>query len=244
MQTDGHIQQHDARDPHRFDARLAVVTTLVYSVALFLAQSWVALGVLALGLAGVLLHARVSLAAMARSLVPLFVLLAFTVAVQIPTGIATGLFSAARIVLLVVATLVVAFSYDDTEMVQAFSSLMRPLRALRVPVDDVAMMFSIALRFIPVCMDEFRRVANAQRSRCAPFDDGGLIVRAKAWGNVFVPMIVGMFHRAGVLAQSMEARCYGMTKRTSLHGDCRIDLRQMVGAVCVCAGCLAVGIVL
>ncbi|MDO4442879.1 MAG: energy-coupling factor transporter transmembrane component T [Slackia sp.] len=226
------------------DPRIAIIVVFAYSIALFVAQSWVAMGVLALALAAVLAAARVDVAKMLKGLIPLFVILAFTVLAHIPQGIGEGLYYALRILLLALATLAVAFSYDDMRLVRAFASFLSPLRALHVPVDDIATMFSIAVRFIPVSMDEFQRVSNAQRARGARFDEGGIIERVKCWGSVLVPILIGLFHRAGVLAQAMEARCYGGAHRTSLHGDEKVGAFGVFAAVAASVACMAVAFVL
>ena len=164
------------------DARIAIVLVFVYSVALFLADSWMALGLFAVGLFAVLVAARVSFVKVMRGMVPLLFILAFTVVAHIPQGIIEGSFYAFRIFLLAVATLSVAFSYDDTRLVRAFTFFLSPFRKACVPVDDIATMFSIALRFIPVSMDEFQRVSSAQRARGANLDEGDVIERVKNWG--------------------------------------------------------------
>lgn len=229
----------------RIDARVSIVAVLFYSIALFVAQSWLAMGVLAAGLAAVLALARMNVASMLKGIVPLLVILAFTVIAHIPQGIGEGFYYALRILLLALATLCVAFSYDDTQLVRAFASFLRPLRAVRVPVDDIATMFSIAIRFIPVSLDEFQRVSNAQRARGAALDEGNVVERVKCWGSVLVPILVGLFHRAGVLAQAMEARCYGGgAKRSSLHGDERLRAMDVAAAAAASCVCMAVAVFL
>ena len=106
-------------------------------------------------------------------------------------------------------------------------------------------MFSIALRFIPVSMDEFQRVSSAQRARGANLDEGGVIERVKNWGSVLVPMLVGLFHRAGVLAQAMEARCYGgCSRRTSLHGDENLGAAAVALTLLLCAAIVSAALLL
>lgn len=136
----------------------------------------------------------------------------------VPTGFARGCFYAIRIVLLVMASLLVSFTTTSTELTEAFSSFLRPLRKLRVPVDDVASVLSIALRFIPLVAEELGRIHDAQWSRCAKFGEAGLVVRLRAWATVLVPLFVSMFRRADALAVAMDARCYGAPDvvRTSL----------------------------
>ncbi len=89
---------------------------------------------------------------------------------------------------------------------------MGPLRAIKVPVDDIAMVFSIALRFIPLIIAEYEQVKDAQWSRGASFDEGGLMKRLRAHVAILMPLVVGLFRRADRLAMAMEARCYGMEK--------------------------------
>lgn len=134
-----------------------------------------------------------------------------------PEGCMYGLFYAVRILIILFASFVVTFTTTATDLTYAFVSLLSPLRIVRVPVDDVAMMLSVGLRFIPVTADELIRVRNAQLLRGAPFESESLWRRLLAWQTVFVPLIVGLFKRANALAQAMESRCYGAEQRTCLH---------------------------
>lgn len=237
----GHIKQHSAC----LDARISIIVTFAYSVSLFFVDTWWGMAAFAGLLLIALAVVRVSVMRVFKTAIPLLFILAFTVVAHIPQGLGEGFFYALRILLLALATLVVAFSYDDSQFVRAFSSFGRPLRVLHVPVDDIATMFSIALRFIPSGIDEFKRVANAQRSRGAQLDDGAVMMRIRLWGNVFVPMLVGMFHRAGILAEAMEARCYSASaRRTSLHGNDRLGAKGIVLTIASCAVLAALGIVL
>ncbi|RDB64689.1 energy-coupling factor transporter transmembrane protein EcfT [Gordonibacter sp. 28C] len=152
----------------------------------------------------------------------------------VPAGFARGCFFAARIVLLVVASLVVTYTTTSTALTDALADFLRPLRRLRVPVDDIAMVFSLALRFIPVTAEEFGRVHDAQQARGAAFAEGTLWQRLRAWQTVLIPLFVGLFRRADALAAAMDARCYGAgAARTSLR-DRRFTAKG--------AGVLAVGI--
>lgn len=150
----------------------------------------------------------------------------------VPEGCARGCFFAARIFLLVLAFLVVAFSTSSTDAMAALGSFMNPLRRLGMPVDDAVMVFSLAIRFMPLAADELRCVRDAQRSRGAPFDEGSLGQRLRTWLSVLAPLIGGLFRRADTLAQGMDARCYGAAdiRRTSLT-DRRFTL-QSAGVLC------------
>ncbi len=132
-------------------------------------------------------------------------------------GLLRGLFYAFRILLLVFASLLVCYTSTSTELSDALNAFLRPLRRFGVPSDDIATIFSIAIRFIPVTAEEFTRVRNAQWSRGSHFDEGSLPQRLKAWQTVFIPLFVGLFRRAESLALAMDSRCYGaMEIRTSL----------------------------
>ncbi|MCL1798097.1 MAG: energy-coupling factor transporter transmembrane protein EcfT [Eggerthellaceae bacterium] len=136
----------------------------------------------------------------------------------VPEGLVRGCYYALRIILLVVASLVVSFTTTSTELIDALYDYLKPLRAFRVPVEDIAMMISVALRFIPLTAEELFRVQAAQQSRGAVFSEGELVKRIAAWQPVLIPMFVGLFRRADNLALAMESRCYAMTPtRTRLN---------------------------
>ncbi len=145
--------------------------------------------------------------------VPLFGAFGF-----VPAGFARGCFYAVRIFLLVLMSLIVSLSTTSTALTDAFRSFLSPLRRLRVPVEDLAMMASIALRFIPITAEELHRIRTAQLSRGAEFSEGGVLARLRIWQTVLVPLFVGLFRRADNVALAMEARCYGLGQnRTSLY---------------------------
>ena len=121
---------------------------------------------------------------------------------------------------LAVASFVVCFTTTSTDLVQAFSWLLVPLACVGVPVGDIALVLSLALRFIPMVFEELARIRDAQASRGANLSSGPVVNRVRAWGAVFVPLFVGLFRRADRIAIAMDSRCYcaaGSTvKRTSL----------------------------
>ncbi|MBQ9020659.1 MAG: energy-coupling factor transporter transmembrane protein EcfT [Eggerthellaceae bacterium] len=127
----------------------------------------------------------------------------------VPAGFIRGCFFVLRIVLLLVASLVLTTTTTSNELTSALRSFMRPLERLGFPTHDVATVVSIALRFIPVSIDEFHRIREAQTARGASFDTGGIIGRLRAWTTVLIPLLVGLYRRADNLALAMDARCYG-----------------------------------
>jgi energy-coupling factor transport system permease protein len=206
---------------HRADARVKIMLLLAYSVALFWVDTPWGMALFAAAAAWALASARVPAGAVFKLLSPVIVLAAFTVVFNAfgsdgatagaftIAGLWRGVFYAARMLVLVAASFAVCLTTTSTALVNGFSQLMHPLRHVRVPVDDVALVLSLALRFIPVIAEELVAVRDAQLSRGAHLQDGRLFARLRAWGSVFVPLFVGLFRRADVLGVALEARCYG-----------------------------------
>ena len=132
-----------------------------------------------------------------------------------------ALFLAARLVLLVFCTQLLTLTTSPIALTDGLESLLGPLKKVRFPVHEIAMMMSIALRFIPTLMDEADKIMKAQTARGADFESGNLIQRAKAMVPLLVPLFVGAFRRAEELAMAMEARCYrggeGRTRMRTLR---------------------------
>lgn len=136
----------------------------------------------------------------------------------LPSGFGRGLYYVLRIVLLGLASLLLAFSTTAYDLMEAMRSFLSPLRRFGLPVDDLATVFSLALRFVPVLGEELSRIHGAQWSRGARFNQGGLRSRLSAWSCALIPLFVGLFRRADRLAVAMEARCYGgSSQRTHLR---------------------------
>ncbi len=125
-----------------------------------------------------------------------------------PYGLQTGVFFALRIVLLIVGTSLLTLTTSPVRLADGLERIMRPLEAVRFPAAEVAMMLTVALRFIPTTAEEAEKVVVAQIARGARFDTGGPVKRARAYIPVLVPLFVGLFRRADELATAMEARCY------------------------------------
>lgn len=221
---------------HRLDARTKIGVTAAFTVSLFLIQSWWGLAILGIAAVLAVRIANVPLRLAARGLRPIAWLLAFTLVLNsfFPAqrteallalgpltvdagGLARGLFFSVRILLLVLGTSLVTLTTSPVALTDALSQLMRPLGLMRFPVDDAAMMMSIALRFMPTTAEEAERIVVAQTARGARFSEGGPVTRARAWLPVLVPLFVRLFRRADDLAVAMEARCYRGQGRTRLR---------------------------
>lgn len=159
-------------------------------------------------------------------------------------GLVSGMFFAVRIVLLVVGTSLLTLTTSPVELAGGLERVFAPLRLVRVPVGDLAMTLTIALRFIPTTVEEAERIMTAQTARGARFDSGGPIARARAYAPVLVPLFFNLFRRADELATAMEARCYrGGEGRTQLR-ESRMLTHDWGALLLVGAALIATGVVL
>jgi energy-coupling factor transport system permease protein len=240
---------------HRLEPRAKIVLVIAYTTLLFSVETWPGFAIAGATVAAAIALSRVPARLVLRGLKAVALLLAFTLVANAvrwqpaiawmrlgPLGIdahglAVGLFFATRITLLVVGTSLLTLTTSPVALTDALARLMGPLRAVRVPVDDIATMFSIALRFIPTTAEEAEKIVVAQTARGAVFDEGGPVRRARAWVPVLVPLFVNLFRRADDLAVAMESRCYTGVGRTRLH---EARLRPADWATLLCGVTLAV----
>lgn len=210
----------------RIDARVKLILLLVATASIFAtAGSWVlALWIVALALA--MRASGMRLSSHLRALAPVAFILAFTlvanalaldghgdIALAGPVGIDTagalrGATAVLRIVILLGFALCVSSSTTPPQLADACVRLLRPLGRIGVPVADIGLMLSLALRFIPIVSEEFSRIQLAQRSRGVDFEAGGLVARIRSWASVLTPLVVRLFRRADRLGESMAQRCY------------------------------------
>ena len=231
-------QYYPAHSPlHAIDARMKVVLSVLYIVAAFLCKSTLAYAALLLSAVVLLIISRIPPRIVLRSLRPLFCIMLFTAVLNLffsggttvlvsfwritvyVEGIYSAVFMLVRIIVLIFGTSIfLTYTTTPIELTDAIEGLLSPLRVIRVPVHEFAMMMSIALRFIPTLMEETSKIMNAQKARGVDFASGGLIKRAKALVPILIPLIVSSFRRADELAMAMECRCYrggkGRTKMT------------------------------
>lgn len=205
---------------HRCDARVKVLVLLAFSIGIFFVRSWWGMGAFALVVMVATAVARIPFTTMARMLVPVFVLAAFSVLFNVIAnpgldGLFAGLFFGVRMVVLIAASFIVCLTTSSNELLAAFRWLVGPLRLVHVPVDDIAFTLALSLRFIPVIEREFQTVRAAQKSRGAELT-GSFANRLRTWGAAFSAVFVGLFRHADALATAMDARCYG-AKNESLR---------------------------
>lgn len=217
------------------DARVKVTLLLVATAALFAARAPWTLAMWAMLCLLVLRASGIGGKAVARALKPVALLFAFIVCANLVScdgsadvaiagsvgistvGAARAATAVARIIMLVCLALSVATSTTPTKLAHACTSLMRPLGHIGVPIEDVGLVLSMALRFIPVVSEEAGRIRLAQRARGVNFDEGSVLRRVRAWAAVLTPLVVGLFRRADRVAESMDARCYGQ-RSSGQHG--------------------------
>ena len=244
MSHDNALSLCSSRGAHNCDARVKLALLTVFTVALFAASHWAGLTVAACALLISCAFARISPFGLLAKVVPLYGILAMMIAFGSVTGnvsapsFEAAVFNAVRILLLVLASLAVSFTTSAEALIDAFRWFVRPLRALKVPVDDVAMVLALAVRFIPTISAELAQVRDAHVARGALLNEGALHKRAAAWGRVLIPLFVGLFRRADRLGTAMEARCYGAPEeRTSLsrlHCGAKDRVVLAVGmAICI-----------
>jgi energy-coupling factor transport system permease protein len=247
---------------HALNARAKMALVAGLTIALFSVDGFEGLAVLAATVAATVGLSRVPWRVALRGLRMIALLLAFTLLAHAlvwrgtnllaalgplgisGSGLVTGMFFATRIVVLVVGTSLLTLTTTPVDLTDALESLMKPLSLVGVPTHDIAMMLTIALRFIPTTAEEAERIVTAQSARGAKFDSGGPVARARAYVPVLVPLFVNLFRRADSLATAMEARCYrGGEGRTRLK-DSRMRASDWLVALAGSAGLIVAGLVL
>ena len=211
---------------HRLDPRTKLILTLIYIVALFTAILYAGYLLVFLFLASSILISRIRLKNILSGLKPLVIIVLITGILNLFytkgehllvhfwrisiywEGVETAVFMALRIMLLIAGTLLLTYTTSPLQLTDGLESLLNPLKKLHVPVHELAMMMSIALRFIPTLIEETDKIMSAQRARGADFESGGLIAKAKAMLPLLIPLFVSAFRRADELATAMESRCY------------------------------------
>ena len=211
---------------HRLDARFKLALTAWLVVVLFFANSFVTYGVMLFAVVMAAALSRIKPRMLLRALRPMLFLMAFTLFFNVflnaeeplwwswwklslgPAGLRMGLFMGARLMLLVTASSLLTFTTSPLDLTDGLERLLNPLKVIKFPAHELAMMMSIALRFIPTLAEEVDRIIKAQQARGADFESGNIIRRAKALVPVLVPLFASTFRRAEDLAMAMEARCY------------------------------------
>lgn len=223
---------------HRLDPRYKIIMVMIYMIMIFSGDSIICLAIGFVYTALAVALTRISLKVYFKSIKPVFPFLLFTALLNIlfirdgdiyfqwkfikitSEGVNTSIFMMVRIILLLAGTSVLTYTTSPIVLTDAIERLLNPLKKLKFPVHELAMMMSIALRFIPVLIEETNKIISAQKARGAEFDSGNIIAKAKSLIPILVPLLISSFRRAEELATAMECRCYN-------GGEGRTRLRQM-----------------
>lgn len=224
---------------HKLDARVKIISTLIYIFALFFVRNFIGYIPVFIFLASVIYISKVPLKFILRGLKSIVIIILFTVVLNIfmssgktvlfhygfitvtLEGIYNAGIMALRLIFLIIGSSLLTLTTSPIELTDGIEILMKPLKRLGVPSHEIAMMMTIALRFIPTLLEETDKIMNAQTARGADFETGNLIQRAKSMVPILVPLFISAFRRADDLAMAMEARCY--------RGDeGRTRMKQMV----------------
>ena len=223
---------------HRLDPRTKILATLIYIIAIFLADTPLAYGILIGFAALVIAVSQLPVGMVLKSLKPIWIIILITMVIHMFTapgetvvftwkifkiteeGLILGTKMALRLILLLLFSSVLTFTTSPIVLTDGIEKLLRPFKAIGVPAHELAMMMTIALRFIPTLLEETDRIMKAQTARGADFSSGNLLERAKNMLPLLVPLFVSAFRRAEELAIAMESRCYrggeGRTKMKPL----------------------------
>lgn len=221
---------------HKMDARIKLVLCLLFMVGIFFVTSFAGFALVTVFLIALIGFSKVPLKSILKSIKGIIFILLFTVILNvffnkegtilvewkfivITDG---GLIYAAkmflRLVYLVIGSSVLTLATTPVDLTHAIESLLKPLKVIKFPAHELALIMSLTLSFIPSLMEETDRIIRAQKARGADFDTGGLVKRVKAFVPILIPLLVGGFRRAEELANAMNSRCYeGATKRTQMR---------------------------
>jgi len=223
---------------HRLDPRVKLLGTFLFIISLFVFKSFYGYIIVLLFFAASVTLSKVPLRFIMRGMKAVAVLFIFTVFFNLfflpgeeifrwgiiritDNGLYKAVFMGIRLTFLILGSSLMTFTTTPNQLTDGLEKALRPLNYIKIPVHEIAMMMSIALRFIPILLEETDKIMKAQMARGADFESGGLLKRAKSLIPLLVPLFVSAFRRANDLAMAMEARCYrGGTGRTKMKPLC------------------------
>ena len=245
---------------HRMDPRCKLLALIAFIVVLFVANNFYALAACALILIATLAASRVPLGRVLRSVKGIIFILVFTAVLNVffhggetvywqwwylkitLEGIIFSVFLIFRLFFLVMASSVLTLTTTPVALTDGIESLLKPLKYIKFPVHELALIMSIALRFIPTLIDETNRIISAQKARGADFESGNIFKRIKAIIPILIPLLISAFRRAEELGDAMDARCYSGSKTRTKYKKLRFGWRDLVAVLLFAA--LIAGVVL
>ncbi len=250
---------------HHLDPRTKLILSFVTIILVFMANSWLSYVLLIAFVMLAVILTGINLGVFIRGIRPMIWLILFTVIFQVlfstggtvyfqwgpiavtSAGIINGVLIFVRLVLIIMMSTVLTLTTSPLELTDGIEHLLRPLERFGFPTHEIALMMSIALRYVPTLMDETQKIMNAQKSRGVEFDQGSFIDRVKAFVPILVPLFVSAFNRADEMANAMEARGYrggeGRTKYRQLDYS-RIDLIAGLLVVLIFAAIIVIDFVI
>ena len=245
---------------HKCDPRIKLLALIVYIVALFMAKSFYSLGLCALVFAVIVIVSKVPILSLLRSIKAILFLLIFTAVLNLffhsgetvlcswwiititKEALYFTAFLSARLFLLVLGSTLLTLTTTPVSLTDGVESLLTPLKWIKLPVHVLALVMSIALRFIPILTDETGRIMNAQKARGADFETGSLFKRVKAIVPILIPLLISAFRRAEELGDAMDARCYSGSKVRTKYKKLKFGWRDLIATLVI--GGLLTGVIL
>lgn len=231
---------------HRMDARMKLFLTVLFVVSIFFVNTYFGFMLTAAFLLIIILLAKLPMMSVLKSVRAIIFIVLFAAIINLfminegvvlwswkslhitDTAVHTTIKMTLRLVLLICGASLLSLTTTPVEIADGAESLMKPLKLIKVPVHDIAMIMSIALRFIPTLFEETNKIISAQKARGASFDTGGLFARAKALLPVLIPLFVNSFRRADELAFAMDARCYNATEHRTKMKVMKLGVADVV----------------
>ena len=237
---------------HSLDARIKITATITYIVALFIVDNFYGFIISAAALGAVIAASGVPLRFILRGLKPVFIIIIFTFVLNLfmvkgdvvwslgflhitRQGIRTAVFLGIRLVLLIIGSSMLTLTTKPISLTDGIEKLLSPLKRIGVPAHELAMMMTIALRFIPTLLEETDKIMKAQQARGADFESGNLIRRAKSLIPILVPLFISAFRIASELAMAMEARCYRGDEGRTRMNEMKFAKRDAVAGLLLAA---------
>lgn len=233
---------------HRLDPRVKIIAALLFIIELFIVDNFIGFAIAAVCLGTVIAVSKVPFSFIVRGLKPIIIILLFTFTLNMfmidgrilwqwgflritAEGLRTAVFMAVRLILLIIGSSMLTLCTRPLSLTDGIERLLSPFKRIGVPAHEIAMMMTIALRFIPTLLEETDKIMKAQQARGADFETGNLIQRAKSLIPILVPLFVSAFRIAQELAMAMEARCYrGGENRTRMN-EMKLKRRDYVALV-------------
>lgn len=244
---------------HRLDPRVKLLLLIAYIVMIFTARSFLSLAVAVLFLCVAVTFSKVPVGSVLKSVKGIAFLVLFTAVLNVlfyspkegdtvyfwvitKEGLINAAFLAIRLIALVLGSSVLTLTTTPVNLTDGIESLLKPLTVVKFPVHDLALIMSIALRFIPTLANETDRIMNAQKARGADFESGNIFSRIKSLVPVLIPLLVSAFRRADELGDAMDARCYSGSKNRVKYKQLKLAVRDLFA--CLLTAAFFAGVIL